>query len=64
MISLCRYDLLCLEGLAKALRIFTRKDPTPRFRVAEIPSKAVHRIVVKPEVGVNVSGLYFQSVGG
>ncbi|XP_024360082.1 phenylalanine--tRNA ligase beta subunit, cytoplasmic [Physcomitrium patens] len=44
-----RYDLLCLEGLAKALRIFTGKDPIPTFRLSDIPRRSVQKMVVKPE---------------
>lgn len=48
--SISSYDLLCLEGLAKALRVFTGKDPIPSFRVVDIPTKSMQRMVVKPEV--------------
>ena len=30
-----RYDLLCIEGIARALRVFLGKDPTPIFRLEE-----------------------------
>jgi len=43
-----RYDLLCLEGLAKALRVFTGKDPIPSF-VVDTRTKSMQRMVVKPE---------------
>lgn len=44
-----RYDLLCLEGLAKSLRIFTLKDPIPTYRLSDIPRSSLQRMVVKPE---------------
>lgn len=47
--SISSYDLLCLEGLAKALRVFTGKDPIPSF-VVDTRTKSMQRMVVKPEV--------------
>lgn len=42
-----RYDLLCLEGLAQALRVFLRLDPgLPKYRIDGDPSL---RFAVKPE---------------
>lgn len=40
-----RYDLLCLEGLARALRVFLKLDPSPQYRL----TSPVHpqRIVVE-----------------
>ncbi|KAG0569879.1 hypothetical protein KC19_6G122900 [Ceratodon purpureus] len=44
-----RYDLLCLEGLAMALRVFLLKDPIPTFRVADVAKSSLQKMVVKPE---------------
>ena len=47
-----RYDLLCLEGLSRALRIFGGLEPAPTFSLVEPPGGAAarQRLVVKPEV--------------
>ncbi|CDF35369.1 unnamed protein product [Chondrus crispus] len=43
-----RYDLLCLEGLAQALRVFLKLDPAlPKYRIEGSPSL---RFEVKQEV--------------
>ncbi|KAL2467624.1 putative phenylalanine--tRNA ligase beta subunit [Forsythia ovata] len=44
-----RYDLLCLEGLAQALRIFNGIDPIPTYSVANISKESMHKMHVKPE---------------
>lgn len=46
----CRYDLLCLEGLAQALRIFNEQEDTPRYTLANISKESMHKMHVKPEV--------------
>ncbi|KAF2325658.1 hypothetical protein GH714_032296 [Hevea brasiliensis] len=43
-----RYDLLCLEGLAQALRIFNKQDKTPTYTVANISKESMHKMQVKP----------------
>lgn len=45
-----RYDLLCLEGLAQALRIFNGVDPIPTYSVANISKESMHKMHVKPEM--------------
>ena len=48
-----RYDMLCLEGIARALNIFTgRLSPPPRYLVAGAASSSSSKvsISVKPEV--------------
>ena len=30
----CRYDLLCLEGIARALRIFLQKESPPNYTLS------------------------------
>ncbi|KAJ4791949.1 Phenylalanine--tRNA ligase beta subunit [Rhynchospora pubera] len=44
-----RYDLLCLEGIARALRIFMGKETTPIFTVSNTSAKSMHKMHVKPE---------------
>lgn len=47
---ICRYDLLCLEGLVQALRIFNGQDPIPTYKVADISEGSLQEMHVKPEV--------------
>ncbi|KAJ7566908.1 hypothetical protein O6H91_02G123700 [Diphasiastrum complanatum] len=44
-----RYDLLCLEGLARALRIFTGKQGSPTFSLS---SSAIQKMYVQPETAL------------
>ncbi|KAK6116652.1 hypothetical protein DH2020_049586 [Rehmannia glutinosa] len=44
-----RYDLLCLEGLAQALRIFNGLDPIPRYNVACIGKESMLKMHVNSE---------------
>lgn len=44
-----RYDLLCLEGLARALRIFEEREETPAFKLASIKHESMLKMHVKPE---------------
>lgn len=44
-----RYDLLCLEGLVQALRIFTGDDVIPTYKVANISKDQMLKMHVKPE---------------
>lgn len=46
-----RYDLLCLEGLARGLRVFTGKEEVPTYSLADMSSRAMLKMTVKPEVG-------------
>ncbi|RKO99821.1 hypothetical protein CXG81DRAFT_13979 [Caulochytrium protostelioides] len=43
-----RYDLLCAEGIARALRIFLRQAETPAYRVLDTPVEQQLVCVVKP----------------
>ncbi|EQC40974.1 phenylalanyl-tRNA synthetase, beta subunit [Saprolegnia diclina VS20] len=45
-----RYDLLCVEGIARALRVFMQKEQPPVFRVIEPKTK--HVITVKKNMGL------------
>ncbi|XP_077222376.1 tRNA synthetase beta subunit family protein [Tasmannia lanceolata] len=44
-----RYDLLCLEGLSQALRIFGGMDKIPNYTLVDIPPKSMLKMHVKPE---------------
>jgi len=52
-----RYDLLCLEGLARALLIFLEKKKTPQY--VAVRTGKVDRIIVKPEVSPTLSLSFF-----
>ena len=43
-----RYDLLCLEGISRALNVFRGTTPTPTFRAREPSSGTRERMTVKP----------------
>ncbi|KAK8657090.1 hypothetical protein V6N13_035347 [Hibiscus sabdariffa] len=47
-----RYDLLCLEGLAQALRIFNGQEKIPRYTVAEISKESMLKMHVKKETSL------------
>ncbi|CAI9114782.1 OLC1v1015583C1 [Oldenlandia corymbosa var. corymbosa] len=44
-----RYDLLCLEGLSQALRVFNGLEPIPEYKVAGIDEASMLKMHVKPE---------------
>jgi phenylalanyl-tRNA synthetase beta chain len=48
-----RYDLLCLEGIAQALRIFDGKQEIPTYKVANISRESMIKMHVKPEVVIS-----------
>lgn len=37
MNGLLRYDLLCIEGISRALRVFLQKDQTPHYKMSFPP---------------------------
>ncbi|XVE63934.1 hypothetical protein DITRI_Ditri07aG0060600 [Diplodiscus trichospermus] len=47
-----RYDLLCLEGLAQALRIFNGQEKIPRYTVASISQESMLKMRVKKETSL------------
>ncbi|BBN19081.1 phenylalanyl-tRNA synthetase beta chain [Marchantia polymorpha subsp. ruderalis] len=47
-----RYDLLCLEGLARGLRVFTGKEEVPTYSLADMSSRAMLKMTVKPETSL------------
>ncbi|KAG6466171.1 hypothetical protein ZIOFF_076035 [Zingiber officinale] len=44
-----RYDLLCLEGIAWALRIFIEKEASPLYTVTSVSPESILKMHVKPE---------------
>ncbi|KAI1755743.1 phenylalanyl-tRNA synthetase [Xylaria castorea] len=44
-----RSDLLCFEGIARSLNIFRGKEPTPTYRVLDVPEDRMHYIAVAKE---------------
>ncbi|KAF3437947.1 hypothetical protein FNV43_RR20703 [Rhamnella rubrinervis] len=47
-----RYDLLCLEGLAQALRVFNKQEEIPSYTLANISSESMIKMHVKPETSL------------
>ncbi|KAG0728495.1 Phenylalanine--tRNA ligase beta subunit [Chionoecetes opilio] len=43
-----RYDLLCIEGIARSLRVYLGLETLPRFRVLPAKEPAQYRLIVKP----------------
>ena len=37
-----RYDMLCLEGIARALNIFNGRFPVPQYRLADLRGISLH----------------------
>uniref|UniRef100_G3MR05 Phenylalanine--tRNA ligase beta subunit n=1 Tax=Amblyomma maculatum TaxID=34609 RepID=G3MR05_AMBMU len=46
-----RYDLLCLEGLVRALLIFKGKIEPPRYQALQPAADMLHKLYVKPSTG-------------
>lgn len=46
-----RYDLLCVEGIARALRVFLQKERPPVYKLMP-RAEGPHEIVVKPSTKV------------
>ncbi|CAL5042668.1 unnamed protein product [Urochloa decumbens] len=44
-----RYDLLCLEGLARALRVFTGTEASPVYRLSAVSRGSMLQMHVKPQ---------------
>ncbi|KAG6525334.1 hypothetical protein ZIOFF_015290 [Zingiber officinale] len=47
-----RYDLLCLEGIARALRIFNEKEASPLYTVTNVSPESIFKMHVKPETSL------------
>lgn len=43
-----RYDLLCVEGIARALRVFMLKQKPPTYQLVPRANGPAHRMLVKP----------------
>ena len=58
-----RYDLLCIEGIARALRVFLGKGKTPEYRLVYPPGgeKDLIEVTVAPAVS-RVSHFYFYAL--
>lgn len=41
-----RYDMLCLEGIARALNIFRERESAPRFRLADMAGACSHLLSI------------------
>lgn len=48
-----RFDLLCLEGIAQALRIFNGQQEVPKYTLANISSESMLEMHVKKEVHIH-----------
>ncbi|CAG5125031.1 unnamed protein product, partial [Candidula unifasciata] len=46
-----RYDLLCIEGLVRGLRIFLEIDKTPRYKAVHPPQGKIQRLVIQASTG-------------
>ncbi|GMT12664.1 hypothetical protein PFISCL1PPCAC_5832, partial [Pristionchus fissidentatus] len=44
-----RYDLLCVEGLSRAIKIFQQRMPQPEYKVVQPKSGVLEKIIVKPQ---------------
>jgi len=47
-----RYDMLCVEGIARALNIFRARTDPPNYRLADITGKSLQRMIVRPETAL------------
>eukprot|EP00199_Chlamydomonas_sp_CCMP681_P001430 CAMPEP_0119113428 /NCGR_PEP_ID=MMETSP1180-20130426/43881_1 /TAXON_ID=3052 ORGANISM="Chlamydomonas cf sp, Strain CCMP681" /NCGR_SAMPLE_ID=MMETSP1180 /ASSEMBLY_ACC=CAM_ASM_000741 /LENGTH=613 /DNA_ID=CAMNT_0007101485 /DNA_START=181 /DNA_END=2022 /DNA_ORIENTATION=+ len=47
-----RYDMLCVEGIARALNVFSHSLQPPRFTVAGATGKAMQQMIVRPETAL------------
>lgn len=57
-----RYDLLCLEGLAQALRVFNKEEEIPSYTLANISREKIIKLHVKPEVIILVRCMFVSQV--
>ena len=47
-----RYDMLCLEGIARALNIFRGRIPAPIYTLADMSGKQLQKMIVRPETAL------------
>jgi len=45
-----RYDLLCLEGLVRALRVYLNKDKPPTYKIVHDKQRPLEKMIVSSEV--------------
>jgi len=51
-----RYDILCIEGLTRALLVFLGKIKPPVYKAVDAPEGQVQHLYVKPEVPMGGGG--------
>jgi phenylalanyl-tRNA synthetase beta chain len=47
-----RYDMLCVEGIARALNVFKHGAQPASYSLAPTPKPAMQRLTVKPETAL------------
>lgn len=47
-----RYDMLCLEGIARALNVFKGRVEAPAYRLADTAGKPMQQLIVKQETAL------------
>ncbi|KIY99755.1 phenylalanyl-tRNA synthetase, beta subunit [Monoraphidium neglectum] len=47
-----RYDMLCLEGIARALNVFKGRVEAPQYRLADMRGKPMQQLIVRPETAL------------
>eukprot|EP00798_Chlamydomonas_sp_ICE-L_P030412 gene30412-35417_t len=47
-----RYDMLCVEGIARALNVFRRTAEPPKYTLADMTGKTMQKMVVKPQTAL------------
>lgn len=57
-----RYDLLCLEGISRTLRIYLGLETPPKFRTVPPQDPQQYRLIVKPATAqVTETGAFTQT---
>lgn len=44
-----RYDLLCIEGIARSLSVYLGKESLPRYQLVPAKDPQRNRLIVKPD---------------
>jgi len=47
-----RYDMLCIEGISRALNIFRGVEKIPKYTLANMEGKPLQQMIVKPETAL------------
>ncbi|KAI3939223.1 hypothetical protein MKX01_002091 [Papaver californicum] len=58
-----RYDLLCIEGLVRALRIFLGLDEIPTYTLSNTPKESMLKMHVKKETVISSNRTYAVAIG-